>query len=395
MKNKYLVWSSAAIGLAVLGFFGYRWQHRSSIPPAPVARDVAAPARGGQTADGAITVEAARVATATLIDDLQAVGSIRANESVMLRPEISGRIAQIRFREGQRVAEGDVLVALDDSVPRAELAQAEAQLALAQSSFDRTADLEQQKFVSASAKDQAAATLKVQEAARVLARTRLAKSTIRAPFGGIVGMRLVAVGDYVKEGQDMVAIEDTATVKVDFRIPERYLAQVRTGQRLIMETDSLPQRQFGATVELVDPKVDSDGRSVLVRGRVANPAGLLRAGMFARVRLVFDQRANALTVPEEAIVPGVTPAGSANFVYKLVGEDGAARAVRTRVETGLRRNAAVEIRSGLVAGDRVVTAGQIKLRGDEVPVRVRGGAANEMPGAPVPAAAADKAEKRS
>ena len=369
-KKKVVIWSVVAVGLVAVAMWGARWQAgQSATSPAPQASRADAAGGGGAAAGAPIAVEVATVKAMSLSDDLQAVGTVRASESVVVRPEISGRVALINFREGQRVKRGDVLVALDDSVPRAELAQAEAQLALAQSNFDRTQDLARQNFVSASARDQAASTLKVQEAARELARTKLAKSAIRAPFDGVVGVRAIALGDYVKEGQDMVTLDDTQVVKVDFRIPERFLAQVRGGQRLSAQTDALPGKQFEAQVEFIDPQIDASNRTVLVRGRVANPAGALRPGMFARVRLVFEERADALVVPEEAIVPGLK-GGQKQTVYRVVGAGDALKAVRTEVETGLRREGWVELRSGVAVGDRVVSAGQIKLRGNDVPVRV-------------------------
>ncbi len=393
MKNKTLVWSVAGAGLVALAGLAYWMQHRGSPAVSIDAAGAPAQAQGGvgkaaaanpgagdqrAAPGGPVVVEAAAVATTNLTDDALAVGSVLANEAVILRPEISGRVAQIRFAEGQRVRRGDALIELDDSVPRAELAQAEAQLALARSNFERTRDLAQQRFVSESAQDQAASALKVQDAAKVLAQTKLAKSVIRAPFDGVIGVRQIAIGDYVKEGQDLVPIQDTATVKTEFRVPERYLAQLKAGQRIELESDALAARRFGARVDFVDPKVDANARSVLVRARVANADGALRPGMFVRVRLIFEQRPQALTVPEEAIVPGQAPGagGSRNYVYRVVGSGDQTRAVRTEVELGLRRDAAVEVLRGLAAGDRVVTAGQIKLRGDSTPVQVRGGAAS-------------------
>ena len=383
MKQKFVVWGVAAAGLLVLGAAGYWWQHRPStaanVAGGAAVADAAASGAGTSGAKAgaraeAIVVEAAPVKPADLVDDVQAVGSILANEAVVLRPEISGRVAQIRFTEGQRVRRGDALIQLDDSVPRAELAQAEAQLALARSNFDRTRDLAKQGFVSESAQDQTASALKVQDAARVLAQTKLEKSTIRAPFDGVVGVRLVAIGDYVKEGQDLVPIQDTATVKAEFRVPERYLAQLKAGQRVDVDSDALAQRRFSARVDFIDPRIDANARSVLVRARVANVDGALRPGMFVRARLIFDQRSKALTVPEEAIVPAPAAGGSRNFVYRVVEAGGQTRAMRTEVELGLRRDAVVEIKRGLSAGDRVVTAGQIKLREDGMTVQVRSGA---------------------
>ncbi|HEU4623061.1 MAG TPA: efflux RND transporter periplasmic adaptor subunit [Burkholderiaceae bacterium] len=375
MSQKTKFWAICIVGLVAIISAGIVWRHGGELANfrGPAVRSqaintAAAPAEksAAVSASGPVVVEAVRVTKTSLVDDLNAVGAVRSNESVVLRPEISGRIAALGFREGQRVKRGDVLVQLDDSIARAELQQAQAQLALAKSNYERTADLARQNFVSESAKDQAASTLKIQESAVLLAQTRLAKSAIRAPFDGTVGVRQIAVGDYVKEGQDMVAIEDTATVKIDFRIPERYLGQVRVGQRFIVETDALPGRQFDLTVGLIDPQVDANGRSVLVRGRINNADAALRPGMFARVRLVFDERANALTIPEEALVP----AGSTNFVYRVSDVSGTLVAQRLQVQTGLRRDGRVEIREGLQANDLVVVAGQIKLRGDATPVRL-------------------------
>jgi membrane fusion protein (multidrug efflux system) len=174
------------------------------------------------------------------------------------------------------------------------------------------------------------------------------------------------VGDYVREGADLVSIEDSRTVKIDFRLPERYLPQVRGGQKLSVTLDALPGKVIDATVDVIDPQVDANGRSFLVRARAGNGEGLLRNGMFARVRLVLETRSNAILVPEEAIVSAVTPRGNANFVYKVAGD----KATRVPVQLGLRREAKVEVRGALTASDSVVIAGHQKLRGESATVRV-------------------------
>lgn len=366
MKRTYLVWAVCAVAATALAAFGWRMQHRDG------RSNEGALAAASAAVGEPTTVEIARVSALTLADDLTAVGAVRANEAVVLRPEVAGRIAALHFAEGQFVRRGQLLVQLDDSLERAEVLRAEAQLALAKSNLDRTIDLARQNFVSESARDQAASTFKAQDAARVVAVTRLSKLAIRAPFDGVLGVRQVAVGDYVKEGQDMVAIEDVATIKLDFRVPERYLAQLRVGQKFTALTDALPNQAFNATIDLIDPQVDPSGRSVLVRGRIGNAQGLLRPGQYARVRLVFAERASAPTVPEEAIVPGA----NASYVYRVVERAGQTIAQRVLVETGLRRDGRVEIRTGLAAGDAIVVAGQIKLHGDESPVHVVAAAAD-------------------
>jgi membrane fusion protein, multidrug efflux system len=378
---------ATVVALTITGWV-FAQQNQSAQPQAPqspAAQPGAGAPKAGPGGPGAggppganapIAVEVATVKPANVNDDVSAVGTLRANESVIVRPEISGRISRLHFQEGQTVKRGQVLVSLDASVLAAEIAQAKAELALSRNNFRRTEELAAKEFVSERAKDEAAANLQVQEAKIALAEARLAKSTIRAPFDGRIGLRQVAVGDYVREGADMFSIEDTANIKVDFRLPERYLSSVKGGQRIVVGTDALPGKEFAAQVDLVDPLVDSNTRSFLVRGKIANTQGALRPGMFARVRLTLDNREGVLMVPEEAVTLTPTQGSNASFVFKVAN----GRAIRTRVETGARRNAQVEIKSGLAAGDLVVTAGQIKIRGNEAPVRVLQATATPQPG---------------
>lgn len=305
-----------------------------------------------------VAVEVVQAEARTLSDAASAVGTLLSNESVVLRPEISGRISAIHFRDGQTVSRGMVLLALDSAVQDAELQQARANLALAQTNFRRTEDLFQRQFISERARDEAAATLKVQEAAVALAEARLAKTRIRAPFDGVVGIRNVSVGDYVKDGQDLINIEDVATLKVDFRLPEVYLPQLRPGQTAEVSSDALPGSVFKAVVDAVNPQVDASGRSVLVRGHLANAKGKLRPGMFVRVRLSFGDRKGVVMVPEQALVP----AGSSQSIFRVVAGDAGTRAQAVKVTTGQRAQGWVEISDGVSAGDTVVTAGQLRLR---------------------------------
>ena len=257
-------------------------------------------------------------------------------------------------------------MALDASTQAAELRQAEANLALSQANHRRTEDLYEKKFVSARARDEAAANLKVLEAAVALAQARLQKTQIRAPFAGIVGIRNVSVGDYVKEGQELVNIEDIGSLKVDFRLPESYLSRLRKGQSVEVSTDAMPGQVFKGMLDAIDPLLDASGRAISLRARLDNPDLKLRPGMFVRVRLAFGGERQGLAVPEEALMP----AGNDNFVFKVA----EGKAQRVMVKIGQRRGATVEITEGLKAGDEVVSAGQMKLR-DGVPVRAGQGAA--------------------
>ncbi|HVL57690.1 MAG TPA: efflux RND transporter periplasmic adaptor subunit [Burkholderiaceae bacterium] len=404
MKRRLSYLVLVAAGLAAAGWYGYS-VHRGPTGPgfevaaSPAARArgsaLPAPANAAQPADpgprsapgapgsggaqpggdrggagsggrarpqGPVEVEVGKVEAVTISEDVTAVGTLRANESVMLRPEVAGRIAQINFADGARVTRGRLLIALDAAVTAAELEQARAELSLAQANFQRTSDLFQKNFVSGRAKDEAAATLKVLEAKLQLAQARLAKHELRAPFDGVTGLRNVSVGDYVKEGADLLVIEDISSMKVDLRLPERYFSQLRRGQAIQLAVDSFPGRTFTATLDAIDAQVDVNGRSLVVRGRLGNVDGALRSGMYARARVVLGQRPDALMIPEEAVLPQ----GRDQYVYRVDG----GRAVRTRIETGIRRNAKVEVVSGLSAGDLVVTAGQLRLNRDVAEISI-------------------------
>lgn len=315
----------------------------------------------GPPGGGAAPVEVVVLQPTRVSEELQAVGSLRSNESVMLRPEVSGRIATIGFRDGQPVKRGQLLVALDASLNQAEVAQARAELDLAISNLKRTEDLARKNFVSSSAQEQAASNVEVLAAKLKLAEARLAKMQIVAPFDGVAGIRSVSLGDYVREGTDLVNIEDIHALKVDFRLPERHFAQLKVGQTVEVVADALPGARYAGAIEAINPRIDASGRSLEVRARLTNTDGRLRPGMFARVRVILGERANALLVPEEAIVP----LGDDVFVYTVA--DG--KASRVRVKLGVRRESQVELLEGVKAGDQVVTAG-MRVQRDGQAVRV-------------------------
>lgn len=365
-SSRTLITLFSLVGLAALG--GYAWHvNRAPAPGQPVAAQVKTAGAGGGGGGGAgqaapVVVETQAVSVRVLDDDVSAVGSLVSNESVVLRPEVSGRIEAIRFRDGEPVRRGEVLVELDAAVQRAELQQARANLTLAEADFSRTQDLFGRKFVSRSSLDDARAKLEVARAGVALAQARLARMQIRAPFDGVVGIRSVSPGDFVKDGDVLINLEDIATLKLDFRLPELYLDRVRPGQTLELSSDVLPGERFAATVEAIDPLVDAEGRAVRLRASLPNPDMRLRPGVFVRVRLILAERGEVAMVPEAALVPAP---GDVQFVYRVA--DG--KAQRVNVRTGQRRDAMVEIVDGLQPGMVVVTAGQLKLRdGAEVKV---------------------------
>jgi membrane fusion protein (multidrug efflux system) len=374
-NTRFGIIAIALAGMAGLGYYAYSANRAPAAGPSAPAAEPGKPAAGGAPASFPTAVEVARVVASDFSDDVAAVGTLKSNESVVLRPEVAGRVASIGFKDGAVVAKGTVLVVLDAAIQEAELQQARANLALARSSYDRNVELVGKKFLSQQALDSSAATLKVQEAAVQLAEAKAAKMRIKAPFTGMVGLRNVSVGDYLKDGQDLINIEDVATLRVDFKLPENYLGRISKGQVVEVLTDALPGERFKAVLDAIDPMVDQNGRAISARARLDNAKGKLRPGMFVRVRLLFGERKAVLMVPEQAIVSGGQPA-----VFKVV--DG--KAVTTKVKLGVRRAAQVEVVDGLAAGDIVVTAGQLKLRdgaavrpvGDGVPAAAPAGASS-------------------
>jgi len=310
----------------------------------------------------------AKVELLTLTDEISAVGSLRSSQGVMLRPEVSGRVASLGFTDGQRVRRGQLLVQMDDTLQRAQLQQADAQASIARTNLERSRELLAQSFVSQSAVDQNGAALQVAEAQVALARAQLARLKVFAPFDGTAGLKLVNVGDYIKDGADIVNIEDLSSLTVQFSLPERTIDRLRTGQVVDLTLDALPDRKFKGRVLAVDSLVDTNGRALRVLARVENPGTLLKPGMFARPRVVFSVREGAIVVPEEALVPQ----GGRQLIFKLVnGPDGKPVSQRLEAKIGTRLPGKVEILEGLVAGDTVVTAGHSRLlRGDAVPLRV-------------------------
>lgn len=399
MAVKKLTTWIAIVGIAVAGVAAWWFQQRGAdlgggrteiaatqgTAPQGLAR---APAGGpvgqgggGAGSGGPAVVEVGKVEVVRIEDDAQAVGSLRAAQTVIVRPEVSGRIVKIGFADGARVKRGQLLVQLDATLQAAQLQQAQAQASIARTNLQRSRELQAQNFVSQSAVDQNAAALEVAEAQVALAKAQLSRLAILAPFDGVAGIKGVALGDYLKDGADIVSLEDRSRMWVDFRLPERFVGRTQPGQPVEITLDALPGRPYVGKVEALDSLVDANGRSLLVRARVDRPGSELKSGMFARARIVFAVRDRALVVPEEALVPQ----GGKQFIVKAVraAPSGAAPAeangeakpalVSQRLEAklGARIAGKVEILEGLQPGDLVVTAGQARvMRADGLPLRV-------------------------
>lgn len=323
----------------------------------------AAPAGGKSGGMGggppAMPVEVALVAQGTVNVDISAVGTLQANESVTIRPQISGRIETIHFDEGQTVKKGAKLFSLDASEYRAQVAESAATVKLAQLKFNRSQDLLKKNLISQQQYDEDAAKLDEVKAQLALYKDRLSKTEIRAPFSGVSGLRKVSPGDVVQPGQELVNLEDIHLLKLDFRAPEIYLPELRIGLDVTVVTDAFPNEVFTGKVFAIAPRVEEASRSILLRAKISNDRGMLRPGIFAKVQLRLASRENALLIPEEAL----WPVGRDMFVYRVV--DG--KALMSKIKIGKRLKGQVEVLEGLNAGDTVITAGQMKLR-NEAPV---------------------------
>jgi membrane fusion protein (multidrug efflux system) len=301
-----------------------------------------------------LMVKAVPARAVTLSNEISAVGTLVANESVMIRPEVAGRVAAIHFTEGQPVAAGAPLVTLDAAEVRAQLEASRADERLALQRSERSSELFKKNFISQQALDDAREAWRKTTARRQEDEARLSKTELRAPFAGIVGLRQVSAGAYLRAGDDIARLDRIDVMKLDFRVPETYLGKIRREQPVRVRVDAYADELFQGRVYAVETAVDEKTRTVMLRARVPNPGARLKPGMFARVGLELDSRSGVVIVPEQAI----NPRGEKYFVFKVV--DG--KAERVEVTLGARRPGEVEIAKGVAAGDRVITENQPMLQ---------------------------------
>lgn len=301
----------------------------------------------------AVPVRAVAARAAPAVDEAGAIGTLRADESVVVRPEIAGRIAEILFEEGHSVKKGALLATLDAAEVRAQLASASAQAKLDAQRLERAEDLFRKNFISPQALDEARSNRARSSANQLEIEAKLAKSEMHAPFAGVIGLRQVSQGAVVAAGTDIARLEKIDLLKLDFRVPEAFLARLRAGQAVKTSVDAYPGQSFGGAIYAIEPAVDEGTRTVLLRARIANTELKLRPGMFARVQLQLGVREKAVWIPEQAIVPK----GQDSFVFRVTG----GKAELVKVRTGVRKVGEVEITNGLAAGDLVVTDGTLRI----------------------------------
>ena len=317
--------------------------------PAGAGRPGGPPGMGGMP----VPVVSAIVRKQDLVRELRALGTARANEAIEVTSKASNIVAAVRFRDGQAVARGQVLVELDGAQARADLAVANAALGESTSQYNRSRELLATQALSKSQFEQLESAKLANEARVAAARARLEDTVIRAPFGGRVGLRRVSVGTLISPGTVITTLDDISVIKVDFAVPENDLASLRDGLAVVAQTAAFPERRFAGRVLSVDSRVDPTTRSVAVRAELPNSGGLLKPGMFLTVELLRDQR-SAVVIPEEALVPEQNK----QFVFVVSG----GKSLKREVRIGARRPGSVEIVTGLAAGERVIVEGTVKVR---------------------------------
>lgn len=289
-----------------------------------------------------------------LSEILNLVGTLEAHESVLLKPEIPGKIEAIRFRQGERVSKDTLLVDLDDRETVAALREAEADLSFARTENARRQDLFKQRVVSRQELDRTRAQMD-RVAARVeVMKARLRKTKIRAPFDGIVGSRRVSPGAVVEPGDPLVNFEAVDYLTLNFDVPERYIPSLAVGQVVKVKVVAFPDRTFEGKVYFINPRVSSLNRSVTAKAKVPNPDYLLRPGMFANTALLIQEKPEALTIPEQSLVPQ----GDQQFVFRVKPDS---TVDMVPVTTGIRGAGVVEIVAGLARGDTIVVSGHQKI----------------------------------
>ncbi len=305
------------------------------------------------TGSEALAVEVHTVQPTRLEETLATIGTIRANEEVELVAEISGKISAIHFDEGSRVAEGQLLLEIDDSELGAERRRALHRVELAERAEARQRQLLEQGVISSEAYDVALAELNVLRAELQLIDAQLVKTRIRAPFGGVIGLRWVSPGSYLTAQTRIASLHDLDPVKLDLTVPERYVSLLGAGDGVSFRIGGL-DREFDGVVYAIEPSIDSATRSLRVRARCPNPHGLLVPGAFANVRIAVRTVDRALTVPAIAVIPEL--GGTKVYVVR----DG--RAEPVPVTTGIRSEREVEVTDGLEPGDRVIVTGILRLQ---------------------------------
>ena len=311
-----------------------------------------------QTAPPQVMV--AEVRADAFADRVEALGTLRANEMVVLTANTTELVTRIHFDDGQRVQAGDVLVEMSSEEERAQLQEARAAAEEARSQYERVRPLAAQGTAAKSQYDERRREWETAQARVAIVESRVADRTIRAPFSGIVGLRNLSVGALVRPGDPITTIDDDGVMKLEFTVPATYVDTLRVGLPIVAKARAFASREFRGEVRSVDSRVDPVTRSITARAEIPNPDRALRPGMLMTVVLLKNPR-ETLFVPESAIVAS----GRQSFVFRVDPASGN-RVERREVQIGARRAGEAEVLAGLAAGDRVVVHGTQRVRDGQV-----------------------------
>ena len=332
-----------AIILALLGFIFYPKLSKTSSETATTTK---APSK--------LKVNAVKVKNEALDNNLRLTGSLVANESVILKSEVSGRVESINFEEGQRVKKGQLLLQLDDKEIRAEIDKLNFTKKLNEDNESRQKQLLAKEAISQEEYETALTTLNTTLAEINVKQVQLQKHQIRAPFDGIIGLRNVSQGSYINSSDDLVTLYSINPIKIDFSVPGKYSSQVNAGDQIYFEVDSYEGEIFEGKIYAVEPQIDPKTRSIQARAKSKNEGNKLFPGQFAKINLTLDTYQNAIMIPTEAVVPELN--GKKVFLYK----DG--KVESKSIITGIRTADKIQVTDGLNDGDIVLTSGILQLR---------------------------------
>lgn len=326
---------------------------------------VASPVLAQRGPQGPVDVIVSPVKQEQFADRIEALGTTKSNETVVITPDTSEKVVEIHFEDGQEVKAGDVLVTLDKTREEAELKAAEALLSERQSAFERAEDLQKSKALSTATLQERQAEFTQSQAEVDSLKARIEELVITAPFDGVLGLREVSIGTLVQPGDMITTIDDLSQIKVDFNVPSVYLSTLKSGQPIVGSVEAYGDRKFNGEVRTINTQVDPVTRTVRVRAVIPNPDGLLRPGLLMTIELFKNPR-ETLLIPEEALIKR----GEKSFVYVVSEKEGKVIARQTEVRLGGRQPGVIEVLSGLKANDEIVAHGTVKISdGSEIAVR--------------------------
>ena len=301
-----------------------------------------------------IKVETAKVVEKIYADEFETLGSLSSRDNIEISSELSGQIASIHFRPGANVKKGTLLIQLNNTVLKSELASATSNLSLSETSYKRTKELADRKLSSEQALDQALADLKEKQNTVKARQAQLEKLSLHAPFSGTLGSKQVSIGQYVKVGQPLVSLVANQQLRVEYSLPERLISRIHEGQDICVHVDAFPKQIFYGQVNYIAPSVDRETRTIAVEALIDNENNQLAAGLFVQVNHKLGKLQKHLLVPEESLIPTIN--GQKIFV---INND---KAVAKCIKTGIHRAGMTEITKGLTTDDIVIIRGQHKLK---------------------------------